>query len=399
MYRALLVPLLLLLAACGTDSSDPSAMNANDPYADGSYADGSYTDGPYDDGFDERAQIDEPMASGQGQNGQGQRVVLMDRGLQMARGAQVIPSDWHLTQDIATDPNTGQIARYMVDLRGPQGQLMRGLGTANYGQIVGTSFQQAWQQAAMRGLQGEVGDVSMGNLQRSAVLENMQAFQKAVQMARQQGMQMEGLEAPFRGSAGGRPVQGIVYVTRWPYPQFPDTGLIQVSLILSPAELLPATIRLSEQMSNSYRPNPEFEQRVQQISQASMQRQSAESRQQMAHNQSLHQQRMANIQSQFETSQAIADQRQQTWQEGQDAISERNRRVGNAILGTVDIYDAQAGQTVHGIDNTSNTYWTDQNGNVVGTEGYENPDPWYYEQAPNLDDVYDQGGVVGDDGW
>ena len=127
-------------------------------------------------------------------------------------------------------------------------------------------------------------------------------------------------------------------------------------------------------MAESYQANPAFEQRVQQIGQASMQRQSAESRQQMANNQSLHEQRMANLQNQFETTQAINDQRSQAWQNRQDANDETNRRVGNAILGTVDIYDAQAGQTINGLDNDYNTYWTDQNGNVVGSEGYENPD-------------------------
>ena len=219
MYRLLLVPMLLLLAACGSESPDSSTMNADDPYADD-----SYSEGPDAEGMNAPARVTEPGASGHAQPGGAQRVVIQDRGLQMARGAQLIPADWRLTQDIATDPSTGQIARYVLDLRGPQGQLMRGLGTANYGPIVGASFQQVWQQAAMRGLQGEVDNISMGNLQRSAVLENAQGFQQAAQKARQQGTQMEGLEAPFRASAGGRPVQGFVYVTHWPFPQFPGDG-------------------------------------------------------------------------------------------------------------------------------------------------------------------------------
>src|SRR5690606_9665993 len=100
--------LVVLLYGLG-DTADPSTMALTGPYADDPYA--SYSDEP--------TRLGDPQAAPRNASGQGQRVTLMDRGLQMPRGTQVIPEGWTLTQDIATDPGSGQLQRYQLDLRGP----------------------------------------------------------------------------------------------------------------------------------------------------------------------------------------------------------------------------------------------------------------------------------------
>lgn len=117
----------------------------------------------------------------------GTQVAILDHGFQMTRGTQVIPNGWKLTQDIATDPNTAQSARFDLEIRGPGGELIKALGVSQYTELMGTSFEQALHQMTKRGLAGEVQDVSIGNLQRSATLEGSAEFQKAMQHGRHEG--------------------------------------------------------------------------------------------------------------------------------------------------------------------------------------------------------------------
>lgn len=403
MSRTLLVAALLFaplaLTACGgaSDSYDDyanDAMTSDDSFAsDDAYAEASGAFGQ---------EISAPTP-----NGGTQQVVIVDRGLQMAQGTYTIPSGWQVQQDVATDPNTGQPARYRLDIRGPNGELIRGLRPANYGPMTGTGFEQTWRGLAMQGAQGEVGNVSIGSLQRSERLERLRPFQRAAARAQQMGFRIEGFEAPLRAQSDRGPVEGAVHVLHWTSPQMAGMGVVVASVILSPADRAAATLRLNAQIANGFQHNPAFEQRMEQINQAVMQRQAAQHQQRMASNQAAfnaHQQRMASNQAAFDASQQVyrsnsqvADMQMQSWQNAQRSSDEMHRRTINEINGTVDLYDAQAGQSIYGAESGYNSYWTDPSGNVVGSQGYDNPDASQYNQATDLDDVYDQGGYDGGD--
>ena len=239
----------------------------------------------------------------------GERVAIRDYGLRMIRGTQIVPHGWTLTQDIATDPNTARAVRYRLDLRGPDGALIRGLGVGTYTQMIGTDLEQTWRGMVMQGLQQEVQDLALGSLQRSATLERLNGFQRAVQMGRQRGLEVRGLEAPLRGTAHGRPVEGMVYVLNFAGAQTPGVGSVQVTALISPPGRLAETLRLNEQIADSYRPDPQYEQRMHQINQMVQQRQQAQHQQRMAHSQALHQQRMADNQARFQAHQQMMQER------------------------------------------------------------------------------------------
>ncbi len=383
----------------GLDPSDLSTMNASDPYADGPYG---RSDAPvaFGDG-----------TSGAGRSGDGQRVTLVDRGLQMPMGTQSLPEGWNLVQDLATDPQTGQAARHTLDVRGPNGELIRALGVVNYGPTVGADLEQAWQQAAMRGLQDEVEGLALGRLQRSRTVESSPGYRRIAPQAAQHGLRVEGLEAPFRGRRRGEVVEGFVYLTHFASVQLRDAGTIQASVLVSPAGRLAETLRLNEQMAKSYRPNPAHQQRVQQLGQMASRQSAARHQQWMANHQAqmqqstaAHQQRMANSRAQFNAHQQMmqgrwnaADQQMQSWQAGQASSDEMHRRTINSINGTADVYDAQTGETHYGVEGGSGAYWTDPvGGSVVGTDTYsDNPDPSRYNSGTNLDDLYNSGGSGG----
>jgi hypothetical protein len=338
--------------------------------------------------------------------GRVQQVAILDQGLQMTQGTYTIPVGWQIVQDVATDPNTGQPARHQLDIRGPNGELIRGLRPTTYGPMTGSGFEQTWRGLALQGAQGEVRDVSIGTLQRSERLERLRPFRRAAAKAQQMGFRVEGLEAPLRAQSDRGPVEGAVHVLHWTSPQMSGMGVVLASVILSPADRVTETLRLNARLANGFQPNPAFEQRMEQINQAVMQRQAAQHQQRMANRQAAfnaHQQRMANRQAAFDAHQqnmqtlsGIQDQQFQTWQGTQRSSDEMQRRTVNGIHGTADVYNNQTGETTYGVDGTYDTYWTDPSGTVVGTEGYDNPDPLRYEQGTDLDDLYDEGGY---DGW
>lgn len=383
---ALTLVVSLALAACGNDAAPYSEAPDDMMYSDELYP-------------DEMAAADAAGAFGQRIGASNdQRVTLMDRGLQMPRGTQVVPEGWRLTQDLATDPNTARLVRTVLDVRGPRGELIRSLGIAQYGQMMGTSLQQAWRQLVMQRFQNGLSDVALGDLRRSEALEGSRPFQRAAQKTSGQGVRMEGFEAPLRAQRDGQPVEGVVYVVHFAMDQF-QAGMVQASVVLSAPELLAETVRTNLAIQNSYEPNPAFEQRLEQINQRAMQQQAAESRQRMAQSQQMHQQRMAANRAQFDAyqqiyqaNQAASDMQMDSWQARQHSNDEMQRRAVNGIHGTADIYNNQTGETTYGVDGGYDSYWTDPSGTVVGTQGYDNPDPLRYNQATDLDDVYRQGG-------
>jgi hypothetical protein len=357
----------------GADSADPYATMGDFPadYPPNSAAPGAY--GP-------------PGSNaghyGNGSTGSGAVVTIMDQGLGIPMGQQVIPPGWRLDQDVAVDPGTGQFARNRLDLRGPNGELSRFLGIATYGEMMQVGMQQLWQRMVLQGLHGEVGDVSLGALQPSRYLADSPSFRETAQKAAAMGTRIEGLEASITGrSSNGQQVEGLAVITHFPFPQVPGSGTIQVSVVLSPRGRLNETIRTQHQMAATYRANPAHEQRVAQISQQHTQSALAASGRRF----DAHQEMMRGMY-------AAGDQQMESWRASGRSSDEMHRRTIHGINETADVYNNQTGQTHYGVQGGYNTYWTDRNGNVVGSQGYDNPDPMRYERGTNLDDRYRQGG-------
>lgn len=380
---------LTALGCGGGNTPDPYAVNTDPSYAS---AAGAYEHDP----------------SGAPASGQGGRVVLVDQSLQMPIGTQDVPEGWTLVQDLATDPQTGEMARHTLDVRGPNGELIRSLGAANYGAFGGAPFEQAWQQAATRGLGGEVQDLTFGPLRRSATVEASPGYRRIAPKAALYGFGLEGLEVALHGQRGGRVVEGVLYLTRFRSDEAPGVGTFQMVAVAGPPERLETALQIEQQIAASFQPNPEHQARVEGIGQMGRQQSAAQHQQWMANHQALmqqgaaaHQQRMADSRAQFDAHQqrmqgrwAAADQQMQGWQAQQRSSDEMHRRTINGINGTADIYDAQSGETYYGVEGGHGAYWSNPTtGSVVGTDAYnENPDPYNYNPAANLDDLYNAGG-------
>ncbi|MEM7411619.1 MAG: hypothetical protein AAF430_15420 [Myxococcota bacterium] len=230
--------------------------------------------------------------------GSATELILYDHGLQMPRARMQLPPGWRAQQDIATDPNTGGVARFHLDVIGPQGELWRSSAPGSYTNFTGTAFEPLWRQTVMTSLQGALESVSLGALRPSPALAQLPSVQKAM---REQNAQA--LETDLTAMRGPTRYAGRVFVIHSMLPENPQAGVLAASVVVSPPPLLEQAVATSLRISASQQMNPAFEAAAQRLQQQAMANSWAQHQQRMANNQArfnAHQQRMANNQAQFD---------------------------------------------------------------------------------------------------
>ncbi|MDJ0786158.1 MAG: hypothetical protein QNK05_05080 [Myxococcota bacterium] len=360
-----ILALSLLAIGCGADEPGAYETGLQDYTQDGRMgAPGAY------------AQTPPPQQSQSGV------VTLYDHGMQMARGQITVPSGWRVNQDIATDPNTGRFMRFVYDIVGPNGELVRNLPIYTYQSMMGQQFEPMWRDAVMRALHGALEGVQIGALQTSAVMQRVPTVQQAMQAQNAQP-----LEAPLQASRGGQPYAGRVYVVNMPFPADPSSGVFVPGLIVAPPDRLEAAIQANLQMALSARPNPQFEQAYAAIDRRVRQQMQRDHQQRMARNQAAfdaHQRRMAGNQAAFDAhqqrmagNQAAFDAQNRQWLEnfrgsGGSGASPgggytTNDQFNDYIRDTDTFYDPDSGQNVQ-LDGYYDRTFTDGLGNFYRTD-------------------------------
>src|SRR5690606_37828205 len=84
----------------------------------------------------------------------GQRIVVIDRGMNMPIGALTIPSGWSLDYDVFTNSYSGTYDRFLIDIRSPDSMLIRGLGSESYNHYFNQNFNTVVETMVRPGLQG-----------------------------------------------------------------------------------------------------------------------------------------------------------------------------------------------------------------------------------------------------
>jgi len=88
---------------------------------------------------------------------------------------------------------------------------------------------------------------------------------------------------------------------------------------------------------------------------------------------------MATSQIAAQTQQHISDGIMKSWEYKNKVDDEISRRRENATLGTVDVISPSGRQ--YKVDNSSNYYWIDGDGNILGTQTSTRPDINYQQMT------------------
>lgn len=307
------------------------------------------------------------------QPAEGTEVVIYDHGLDVPRTRVTLPPRWKVKQDIASDPDTGEARRYLLDYYGPNGELVRCTPLANYLGPLGQKFGPMWRQRANLALRGVLDDARIGRLQKSPTLASTPAIVTASRT-----MRIDPLEASIEGTRQGEPFSGVAYVAKIPFPGEGNSGSFVVNVVVAPREHVDDAVAGMLAIARSDRPTAEFMKRNEEIGQRIRQR----SQNAMARSQREHQQRMRNNQAQFDAhqqrmranSQAF-DQRNQAWlqdfrgsggAQGGDTYDSHDYLI-DSIHEQDSFADPSSGQRVTR-DGQYKYNYSDGQGNYVGTD-------------------------------
>lgn len=241
----------------------------------------------------------------------GGELKIYDKGLRVVRSTITLPPGWRAYQDIATNPDSGENERYVLDYYGPDGELLRSMGFAMYFGQLGQRFDRVWRKQLQQSVAGVTDDVELGEPGPSDMLEKLPNVQKMLGDRR-----TETFEVPFSGTRNGAPVAGKAIVLHMPAGTKPPMGTYVASFAIAPEGRLEQTIETMYEIGRSEQLNPNFTRRVQQITQKNVAR--SRRRQQAAF--AAHQARMRNRQAAFDAHQqrmksqsAAFDRANQTW--------------------------------------------------------------------------------------
>jgi two-component sensor histidine kinase len=264
-------------------------------------------------------QTTNPMNSTTQSNpGDGQKVVIYDKGLQMPVSTVILPDGWRIDQDIAFDPNTARPVRYKLEYTGPNGEFSRGFAEISpYGAINGKSFEQAYREAIPKMIGNELTQVSVGNIKPSPEAEALPQFQKMAQKLGRQGMRINALEIEISGQRNGQPYRGLLgFVQGTQNSAMGEMGmLLPATIFVAPANQYEQALNVVREIGRNTVSNPAYEQRMDQINQRVMQQMQVQNQQRSAQAAAAHRQRMANNQAAFNAHQ----QNMQSMSQAQDA--------------------------------------------------------------------------------
>lgn len=256
MHAHLILSLLLCLSlfACGGDSDE-----LDDSKEVGkSHGQGSDTT----DARSSRDTANTNKASSAGKpSNAGQKIVIVDRGMNMPIARLTIPAGWRLFQDVATNTNTAAYDRYLIDVQSPDGMLIRGLGSAAYSHNDGTNFDSIVGKMALAGVE-EISDLSYGEFEPNQAVMAQPTYQQAMQQARSaRGQQLQAVHLRFTGTASGRPVAGRLQVDHRLFSRDGQHtgGMVNLLLLISAPEQIETLEKISSAIIQGAEPNPAYD--------------------------------------------------------------------------------------------------------------------------------------------
>jgi hypothetical protein len=309
-----------------------------------------------------------------------QVVTVNDQGLQMPFGQYTLPAGWQCSYDVATNPQDGQMARHQVDFFSAKNQLVRNKGMRSYYNILGITFDQQLQKLVNEGT-ADVSQLQFGKMVRNQQVMNDPEVQNRLQSLLQQGTRFEQLEIPFTGVRNGQAIQGKVDISHFSMPDQSGQimgGNITVRIVMSTPELFAGTNDIAGQLDRSFRPNPGHGQMVSQIMAGVTRQIDANT----AANTRGHEQRMADMQDNFNAHQQRMSGMQQSFDQQNQQWMDNQRGTGGNTTGDgygsheqfIDqvyerstLSDPSSGFNVHQ-EGQHNYWYTDGQGHYHGTD-------------------------------
>lgn len=351
------------LVACGRAEEEGPYFEGEDAYQQEYVGQQGYGQG----------QIDSGNLPAPGPANAGQRVTVVDRGLNVAMAMVTVPAGWRLFHDIATNMNTAAYDRYLLDIQSPDGMLIRGLGSAQYTHSVGSNFDSLVEQMAMAGVQGIEG-LRYGEFVPNQRVMAQSRFQGARQKALSMGSQLQAVHLSFTGTVQGRPVEGRLQVDHTLFVERGQHfgGVVNVVLLISAPSQIETLVRVSDAIDQGIQSNPAYDQARSRVVDAVTARNTVEHKKRMAQNQAQFESHQTMMQGRYQAAYAQNDRWLQTFRNsggssGSGSGASGHDKFIDMIGETTSFNDPNTGTQVRQ-DGQFDRWATDGQGNFVGSD-------------------------------
>ena len=300
-----------------------------------------------------------------------QQILIIDSGLNMPMGRLITPYDWKVRYDIASNLHTAAYDRYIIDIQGPDGSVIRGMGSATYLHSGGTNFDSLVEKMAMAGVQGIEG-LTYGEFSINQRALARPKYQQAIQKAKSQGYQLEPVYLSFQGTISGRRMAGRLEVD---HSIFVDGGqhiggAVNVVLLMSSPENIESLIRMSDAISDQFQANLEYDRARSQLIDRVTARRYGEHKQRMAQNQARFNAHQQMMKGRYEAAYSQNEQWLQNFRNqnssGDNAYSGHDKFI-DSINETTSFNDPSTGFRTSQ-DGQYDRWATDGQGNYIGSD-------------------------------
>ena len=264
-------------------------------------------------------------------NGDPVKVSLIDKTFDMPTGTFLLPSNWNVRHDIASNPSGGGFHRYFKEFSGPDGEMIVGVETTMFGAIMGTSFEGQLNQRLNKTLSNYISQAQYGQMRQSQTAMSTKSYR----MVKQMMPDVQALEMEFTAQTNRGPVRGMVFLYMTDKGQY---GVFFGDVVFAPENSFASAINTLMQMANTYEMNQQYVQAQRQVAQ----RNRAASQRMMAQSAQQHQQRMAMRQQSFNAHQNRMQQQSQLMdqQHSQWMNNFRNSGTGSTYSNNYSSHDA-----------------------------------------------------------
>lgn len=303
---------------------------------------------------------------------QSEQTVIADHGLGMAHSSFSVPDGFLVTQDVATNPQSGEYDRYWIELRNRAGSVIRMPGEVTYSSYRNETLEQALHFLFARGTQ-DVEDMEVGDLVDHPDLLAGPLGQRLLPQFEGTGIRVQAWRIPFQGRLEGNLLQGRAEFVHTDQGHA-GIGTVAARVMMCHPEQIDHVLASVNLLDASFQPNPKRQAAVSSIQQRLMEQMTA-----------AHQQRMANQQNMFEAHQrkmqgiySANEQQNRQWREnffgnwntgsgsGGSGYS-MNEAWRDTLTGQTTFQDPATGHQIKR-DGHYNNWFTDGAGNYRGSD-------------------------------
>jgi len=164
-------------------------------------------------------------------------VTIQEKNTETDIGKLIIPVRWEFEQNVISDEVTGLFQTYHMEIRGPDGQILRRINQIFYTPENGGSFDEAWRRILHKEAGRKMSNIKIDTLQFCEKQYWEPLFEMKIRYYTLNDFILEPWKAAFYGTVNGENWSGWAYIQHSSYPTKENKGMIEFRITYGPEEM------------------------------------------------------------------------------------------------------------------------------------------------------------------